>query len=541
MVSAGSYKSSVTERLEQQFKFEKLISQFSTRFISLPPNKIDAEINRSLRFLTEFMDVDYSCLNSYSDVTGLSSTTHFYAGPALKSFVTHEDFREIPMSEFPYVMSEIFNHGMVCISDVDSLPQEGKNIKKFMKDFGLQSILYTALVIDEKLIGALGFDSYTKKIDWSAKYISRLKLIGEIFANALMRKKNQEELAKAHRQLEILKNQYKNESEYLQEEIKIEHNFDEIIGKSGSLKKTLKKVEQVAPTDSTVLILGETGTGKELIARAVHKNSVRSDRPLIKVNCAALPTYLIESELFGHEKGAFTGAINQHIGRFEMAHKGTIFLDEIGEMPLELQVKLLRVLQEGEFERIGNPKTMNVNVRVIAATNRDLLKEVEAGNFRQDLYYRLNVFPIDVPPLRKRMEDIPFLVRQFVSKTGKKIGKSIDTIPDSFISKLRQHYWPGNIRELENIVERAVITSQSSVLSLKDALINSKPVPEQLSGSLQDVEKKYILKVLNACNWKIEGQSGASHVLGLNPSTLRSRMLKLGLKKELSAHGHHPI
>ncbi|UJH66595.1 sigma 54-interacting transcriptional regulator [Allomuricauda sp. SCSIO 65647] len=535
MVSAGSHKSSATERLEQQFKFEKLISQFSTRFINLPPDKIDAEINRSLRFLTEFMDVDYSCLNSYSEETGLSSTTHFYAKPALESFITHEDFREIPMSEFPYVMSEIFNHGMVCISDVDSLPREGKNIKKFMKDFGVQSILYSALIIDEKLIGALGFDSYTKKIDWSAKYISRLKLIGEIFANALMRKKNQEELAEAHRQLEVLKNQYKNESEYLQEEIKIEHNFDEIIGKSGSLKKTLKKVEQVAPTDSTVLILGETGTGKELIARAVHKNSARSDRPLIKVNCAALPTYLIESELFGHEKGAFTGAINQHIGRFEMAHKGTIFLDEIGEMPLELQVKLLRVLQEGEFERIGNPKTMNVNVRVIAATNRDLLKEVEAGNFRQDLYYRLNVFPVEVPPLRERMEDIPFLVRQFVSKTGKKIGKSIDTIPDGFVSKLKQHYWPGNIRELENIVERAVITSQGNILSLKDALIKSKPAPEQLSGSLQDVEKNYILKVLNACNWKIEGQSGASHVLGLNPSTLRSRMLKLGLKKELSA------
>ena len=534
MNSNSPYSNSTTSRLAQQFEFEKLISQFSTRFINLSPDKIDAEINKSLKFLTEFMDVDYSSLNSYSEDTGLASTTHFYGRSTLESFVTHEDFREIPMSEFPYLMSELYNHGMLCINDVDALPPEAKNTRRFLKEFGIQSILYSALVIDDKLIGALGFDSYTKKIDWSAKYISRLRLIGEIFTNALMRKKNQEELAEAHRQLEILKNQYKNESEYLQKEIKVEHNFDEIIGKSGSLKKTLKKVEQVATTDSTVLVLGETGTGKELIARALHKNSGRNDRPLIKVNCAALPTYLIESELFGHEKGAFTGAINQHIGRFEMAHEGTIFLDEIGEMPLELQVKLLRILQEGEFERIGNPKTINVNVRVIAATNRDLLKEVESGNFRQDLYYRLNVFPIEVPPLRERMEDIPFLVRQFVSKTGKKIGKSIDIIPDELIAKLREHYWPGNIRELENIVERAVITSQGNILSLKDALLKSKPIPEQqFSGSLQDVERSYIYEVLNSCNWKIEGPHGASQVLGLNPSTLRSKMLKLGLKKEL--------
>jgi len=533
MEKSSQYSSSINPRLEQQLKFEKLISQFSTRFINLSLDKIDNEINRSLKFLTEFMDAEYACLNSYSEDTRLASTTHFYAVPSLESFVTLENFREIPMDNFPYVMSELVGNGRICISDVVNLPSEAKNIKKFLNDFGVQSMLYVAMVVDEKLIGALGFDSYTKKIDWSAKYISRLKLIGEIFTNALTRKKQQEELVAAQKQIEKLKNQFENESRYLQEEIRTEHNFDEIIGRSGPLKNTLTQVKQVAPTDSTALILGETGTGKELIARAIHKNSRRSNRPLVKVNCAALPTYLIESELFGHEKGAFTGAINQHIGRFEMANEGTIFLDEIGEMPLELQVKLLRVLQEGEFERIGNPKTINVDVRVIAATNRDLLKEVEAGNFRQDLYYRLNVFPIEVPPLRERMEDIPFLVRQFVSKTGKKIGKSIDIIPDKFISILNEHYWPGNIRELENIVERAVITSNTNVLTLKHALIKSKSSPDkELSGSLEEVERNYILQVLNSCNWKIEGQSGASIALGLNPSTLRSRMLKHGLKKE---------
>ena len=530
---SGQNNTSISPRLEQQLKFEKLISQFSTRFINLPLEKIDAEINRSLKFLAEFMDAEYCCLNSYSEETGLASTTHFYAIPSLESFVALDNFREIPMDHFPYVMSELVGNGWICISDVDTLPPDAKNIKKFLNDFGVKSMLYVAMIIDEKLIGALGFDSYTKKIDWSAKYISRLKLIGEIFANALTRKKQQEELVAAQKQIEKLKNQFENESRYLQQEIRTEHNFDEIIGRSGPLKNTLTQVKQVAPTDSTALILGETGTGKELIARAIHKNSRRSNRPLVKVNCAALPTYLIESELFGHEKGAFTGAINQHIGRFEMANEGTIFLDEIGEMPLELQVKLLRVLQEGEFERIGNPKTLNVDVRVIAATNRDLLKEVEAGNFRQDLYYRLNVFPIEVPPLRERMEDIPFLVRQFVSKTGKKIGKSIDIIPDKFISILNEHYWPGNIRELENIVERAVITSNTNVLTLKHALIKSKSAPDkELSGSLEEVERNYILQVLNSCNWKIEGRSGASTILGLNPSTLRSRMLKLGLKKE---------
>ena len=533
MTTTNKNTSTTAVRLEQQLKFEKLISQFSSRFINISPEKIDQEINRSLKFLAEYMDVDYSCLNLYSEETGLATTTHFFAQPSLKNFLTTEDFREVPMSEFPYLMNEIIKNGMICLSDVDVLPPEAKNSKKLMTKFGIKSILYTALVIDDQLIGALGFDSYMKKIDWSAKYISRLRLIGEIFANALARKKQQEELQKAQRQIEKLKNQFENESKYLQEEIRTEHNFDEIIGRSGALKKTLKLVGQVAPTDSTVLILGETGTGKELMARAIHSISRRNDRPLVKVNCAALPTYLIESELFGHEKGAFTGAIGQHIGRFELAHKGTIFLDEIGEMPLELQVKLLRVLQEGEFERIGNPTTIKTDVRVIAATNRDLEKEISKGNFREDLYYRLNVFPINVPPLRERKEDIPFLVRQFVSKTGKKIGKSIDAIPEMLISALKKHSWPGNIRELENVIERAVIMSEGNSLSTDNVTFGSTPLTNtDLKGSLQEVERNYILKVLKSCAWKIEGEGGASTILGLNPSTLRSRMIKLGLKKE---------
>lgn len=336
----------------------------------------------------------------------------------------------------------------------------------------------------------------------------------------------------ANLELSQLKDHYQNVSEYLREEIKTENNFEEIIGQSGSLKEVLKQVEQVAPTDSTTLILGETGTGKELIARAIHNLSRRSDRPLIKVNCAALPTYLIESELFGHEKGSFTGAIHQHIGRFERAHEGTIFLDEIGEMPLELQVKLLRVLQEGELERIGNPMTIKVDVRVIAATNRDLLIEIDKGNFRQDLYYRLNVFPIKVPPLRDRKEDIKYLVHQFVSKTGKRIGKSIEKVPKKIISELKAHNWPGNIRELENVIERAVITSSGNELALSNIFFKTDVQTDaEFEGSLEQVEKKYILQTLESCGWKIEGPGGASSILGINPSTLRSRMNKHGLKR----------
>ncbi len=522
---------SASLRLEQQLKFEKLISQLSSRFIMLSAEKIDDEINKALKMFTEFMGAEYCSVNSFSEEAGLASTTHFYSQTHLNKFIKLDDFREIPMTDFPYALSELANNGTLIIEDVDSLPVEAKNFQKFMQAFNLKSVLYVAMTVKGKLIGALGFDSYTQKVSWSMKYVSRLKLVGEIFANALMRKNQEEELIQAKSQIENLKNQFENESRYLQEEIRTEHNFEEIIGRSGPLKKTLKQVEQVAPTDSTVLILGETGTGKELIARAIHNLGNRKERPLVKVNCAALPTYLIESELFGHEKGAFTGAISQQIGRFEMADNGTIFLDEIGEMPLELQVKLLRVLQEGEFERIGNPKTKKVDVRVIAATNRDLLREVEEGSFRQDLYYRLNVFPIHVPPLRERKDDIPFLARQFVSKTGKKIGKSIDTIPDAVITSLQEHHWPGNIRELENIIERAVIVSTGTKLNLDDSLFKPNN-PTSLKGTLSEVEKNYILQVLESCNWKVEGKNSASTILGLNPSTLRSRMLKLGLKKD---------
>ncbi len=348
--------------------------------------------------------------------------------------------------------------------------------------------------------------------------------------------KANEELAKHLKEIEALKNQLQAENKYLQEEIKLNNNFEEIVSKSRVFHKVLQQIEQVASTDATVLVLGESGTGKELIARAIHNISNRSKKPLVKVNCATLPSNLIESDLFGHEKGAFTGALERKIGRFELADGGTIFLDEIGELPVELQAKLLRVLQEGEFERLGNPKTMKVNVRVIAATNRNLKIAIENKEFREDLYYRLNVFPIVSQPLRERKEDIPLLVKHFLQKYEGKMGKKVTNISPKVIDALTLYDWPGNIRELENLVERAMIISPGNTLEYGDWLpsVHFFTAPEDASSSkkLEDIEKEHIISVLKKVNWKVSGEKGAAKIVGLNATTLEARMKKMGIKRE---------
>ncbi len=346
--------------------------------------------------------------------------------------------------------------------------------------------------------------------------------------------KTNQELQLRLKEIEHLKNQLQAENKYLQEEIKLNHNFEEIISVSKNFQKILQQIEQVAETDATVLILGESGTGKELIARAIHNISHRRKKALVKVNCATLPANLIESELFGHERGAFTGAMEKKIGRFELADGGTIFLDEVGELPVELQAKLLRVLQEGEFERLGNPKTLKVNVRVIAATNRNLEQAIEKKEFREDLYYRLNVFPIYCIPLRQRKDDIPLLVKHFCQKHEAKIGKKITNIPTKVMEALVAYDWPGNIRELENIIERALILSRNSTLEYGDWL----PITKTTSAihkalKLDEVEKEHIVDVLISTNWRVSGEKGAAKILGLNATTLEARMKKLGIKREV--------
>jgi PAS domain S-box-containing protein len=350
--------------------------------------------------------------------------------------------------------------------------------------------------------------------------------------NISERLRRDDELRNALSELEEIKQRLEEENVYLKEEIKLDHNFSELIGQSKNFKTVLRQIEQVSATDTTVLILGETGTGKELLARAVHNLSLRKERPLVKVNCASLPANLIESELFGHEKGAFTGAIARKAGRFELANGGTIFLDEVGDLPLELQPSLLRVLQEGEFECVGGTSTLNVDVRVIAATNRNLESLLEEGRFREDLYYRLNVVPIESVPLRERKEDIPALVGHFVDKYSPKIGKKIESIPTRVMALLKNYQWPGNVRELENIIERSMILSPGTELIIEDYFGKESPSPgEDELTVLREVERNHICKTLEKTNWRVSGEKGAAKILGLNSKTVESRMKKLGISR----------
>lgn len=330
-------------------------------------------------------------------------------------------------------------------------------------------------------------------------------------------------------EIEKLKDQLEAERAYLQEEIKLQYNHENIIGQSDAIKYVLYKVEQIAGGNTIVLVLGETGTGKELVARAIHGLSSRKDRALVKVNCATLPSNLIESELFGHEKGAFTGVHSRHLGRFEVADGATLFLDEIGELPLELQPKLLRVVQDGEFERLGSSHTIKIDVRIIAATNRNLEEEVRRGRFRDDLWYRLNIFPVTVPPLRDRLDDIPLLVEFYVKKISRRMGKSIEFIPTSVMNALQSYHWPGNVRELENVLERAVINSSGPKLHLVDELKKPQKDLSTTQKTLEAVERDYIVQILDQTHGKVSGKNGAAEILGLNRSTLRARMRKLGI------------
>jgi formate hydrogenlyase transcriptional activator len=399
---------------------------------------------------------------------------------------------------------------------------------RFAMRTGLKTGCKIPLISHDRVLGVLGVGRLSDDA-FTDEDCELLTAVGEQVAVAV-------ENALAYRKIDELKNKLQEETLYLQEEIRSEYNFEEIIGTSPTLKRALEDVQTVAPTDSTVLIFGETGTGKELIARALHNLSGRSNHPLVKVNCAAIPTGLLESEMFGHERGAFTGAVEQRKGRFELAHRGTIFLDEVEEIPLELQPKLLRVLQEQEFERLGSGKTITVDVRVIAATNADLAQMVAEKKFRSDLYYRLNVFPIVLPALRERAQDISLLVHFFTQRFAQQMKKPIKSIPADAIAQLTAYSWPGNIRELQNLIERAVILSRGSVLEVPLGEIKKPPANEILiNGSgpvtLEAVEREHIIKTLREAGWVIGGNAGAAARLGLNRTTLNNRMRKLGITR----------
>ena len=460
------------------------------------------------------------CSDCYkaSDCSNRNQCLHLKASAGLNSNLDGE-YRRIPLGALK-IGKIAQGFGPMQTNDVlgdDRLPN-----KPWMKDNGLQSFAGYPLVFRGDVLGVIAMFG---RRPLAEEECERLATFAHQAATAI---KN----AQLFAEVEQLTIRLQAENVYLREEINLEHHFDEFIGESQAIKAVLRKVEQVAPTDSTVLLLGETGTGKELIARAVHDLSPRRARPLVRVNCGAIPANLVESELFGHEKGAFTGALAKRIGRFELADGGTIFLDEVGELPLDAQVKLLRVLQEREFERIGSGRSTKVDIRVIAATNRDLGMAVNSGAFRSDLLYRLNVFPIELPPLRNRPSDIPLFVRAFVERFSKKFGKRLDQIPQRTMDRLMHYAWPGNVRELENVIERAAILSPGPLLQIDEGLLPSNHARDSVAScTLEDVERAHIIRVLQEVDWVVEGKQGASTRLGLHPNTLRSRMQKLKINK----------
>jgi formate hydrogenlyase transcriptional activator len=411
------------------------------------------------------------------------------------------------------------------LSDLQRWPRMLERVQQY----GMQSYCWLPLTTARRRLGTLVFTSKQPAM-YGHVNVHFLQLVANQVAVAV-------ENAMAFQEIETLKDKLAKEKAYLEEEVRTEHNFGDIVGENPGLREVLKKVETVAPTDSTVLICGETGTGKELIARAVHNLSPRKGRTFVKLNCAAIPTGLLESELFGHEKGAFTGAIAQKVGRFELANGGTLFLDEVGDIPLELQSKLLRVLQEQEFERLGGTRTIKVNVRLVAATNCDLAKMVAEKTFRSDLYYRLNVFPITLPPLRDRPDDIPRLVRHFTQRFARRMHRHIDAVPSSVMETLVRYAWPGNVRELQNVIERAVILTKGPELqvSMSDLqVVPSQPNAEAASAepiTLADADREHILTALTATGWVVGGLKGAAARLGMKRATLLKKMQKLGISR----------
>jgi len=437
----------------------------------------------------------------------------------------HEDIL-VPLETAPSGMAFTSRKPVLLRSlDAENFPSE---IARMLITEGIKSTCSIPMISHDQALGTLSVGSLSE----AAFTEDDARILTQVANQIAIAVEN----ALAYRQIAELKDKLSEEKLYLQDEIRTQYNFEEIIGESPALKTVLEQLQTVAPTDSTILILGETGTGKELIARAIHNLSTRRERTLVKVNCAAIPTGLLESELFGHERGAFTGAIAQRVGRFELAHRGTLFLDEVGDIPPDLQPKLLRVLQEQEFERLGSARTIRVDVRLVAATNVDLAQKVKENQFRSDLFYRLNVFPVVIPPLRDRREDIPLLARYFAQKHARRMKKPIDSIAAKTMTALTEYHWPGNVRELENFIERSVILSRGAELQIPLAELKQRTKVAPLAhpdgfATLENAEREHIVRALSETNWVIGGATGAAARLGMKRTTLQSRMIKLGITR----------
>jgi formate hydrogenlyase transcriptional activator len=479
----------------------------------------DALVRSLWETLHPLMAFDYLVILRYDPVRRCASLKAIAGRTKLD--VPHR--KEWPIEGSPLeVMLE--NGQPLYVPDISSETRFRPDLKEIYRANNLQSGFWIPLTTGHGVRGVVAFTSCTLDA-YTAEDREFMQHIGRQVAIA-------NENALAFEEINELRHRIEDEKVYLEEEIRSEYRFDEIVGSGPALRGVLQQIETAAPTDSSILIQGETGTGKELVARAIHRLSSRANATFVKLNCAAIPAGLIESELLGHEKGAFTGAVGQRIGRFELAHRGTLFLDEIGELPLEMQPKLLRVLQEGQFERIGGTLTISSDFRLVAATNRDLRAMVAQQQFRADLFYRINVFPITLPALRERREDIPTLVRYFVQEFSTRMRKSIDAIPTEVMETLVNYSWPGNIRELRNIIERSVILTSGKRLTIpKDDLHESRPAAPAAVLTMDDAERRHIMDALDASNWVVGGPSGAATMLGMKRSTLQSRMQKLGIMR----------
>jgi formate hydrogenlyase transcriptional activator len=515
----------LVDELEERLRFETLLSEISARFINLTADDVDKEVETMQGRIVQFLGLDRSTLFQLSDDESTLEITHCWAAPG---FASTKGL--IPRDLVPWGLGKALGGETIVFSSLEDLPDEAAEDKATFRKIGPRAnVTFPLTAGGGAVFGALAFGKITEERAWSESVVQRLRLVAQLFANALLRKRSEQKLRQALAEIKQLKERLHQENVNLRQEVSLLHGHDHVVGQSPALREAFTQAEQVAGAEATVLLLGETGTGKELMATAIHNMSSRRERTMVKVNCAALPATLVESELFGREKGAYTGALSKQIGRFELAHGSTIFLDEVGDLPPEVQVKLLRVLQEGQLEHLGSPKPIYVNVRVIAATNRDLTRLVREGKFRDDLFYRLNVFPITVPPLRERRQDIPLLVWAFIEEFSKALGKSIRSVAKESMEELERYPWPGNIRELRNVIERAMITNTGTTLWVTAPVAADSTAFKSMA--MADVEREHILHSLELTRWRIRGKDGAAAMLGLKPTTLEARIAKHGIQR----------
>ena len=517
--------------MDDPARFETFLLDLAERFTGMEVAQIDDAISQTLRRIVEAMVTDRATLVEFDPRTAHVRVTHSWARPGLERFAADADLSRA----FPWYLARVSRGETIALEHLPGdLPPDAGIEREYTRTSGVKSVLTVPASIGGEFVCALSTGTFRVYHAWPASLIARFRVTGQILASAIARKRAEEQLRRRLDEIADLKARLESENVFLREELKSTHDFDQIVGRSEPLRHLLAQVGLVAGTDSTVLLTGETGTGKELLANAIHERSRRRSRALVKVNCAAIPSGLLESELFGHEKGAFTGATTAKMGRFELAHGGTIFLDEVAELGQEAQAKILRVLQDGSFERLGSPHTRRVDVRVIAATNRDLPQAIADGHFREDLFYRLSVFPLHVPPLRERRDDIPLLVWACIERLQGELNRRIEKIPERTMHALVAYEWPGNVREMQNVVERALILSTGSTLRLEDlALPVRTPAGASTSPlrALADVERDHLRAVLEHCGWKINGPGHAAEILRLHPNTLRFRMKRLGLTR----------